>query len=151
MPTEDIASRLAELVKTTESKVLLTNQTHNLLNDLSKVAPPSTQDIQNNYPFLFKILLECFPETSKKLDQKDLTQLLSSLSALEKVTFTVPKTAITDTLIYQLSAWISENIGAKLLIDCTSSTEIVGGVLVSHAGHFLDLSLDKVLKGKVYA
>ncbi|PIS22570.1 hypothetical protein COT50_01220 [candidate division WWE3 bacterium CG08_land_8_20_14_0_20_41_10] len=151
MPTENVAHKLAELVKTTDNKVLLMNQVHSLLTDLSKISSPSTQDIQNNYPFLSKILLECFPETSKKLEQKGLEALLVSLKSLEEIAFAVPGAVIADTINRQLEMWTTENIGTGLLTKCSPSTEIVGGLLISHAGHFLNLSLDKIIKEKIYA
>jgi len=151
MPTEDTAQKLAELVKTTQNKVTLIDQARSLINDLAKITPPSAQDIQNTYPFLYKILLECYPETSNNLEQKDLEQLLAQLDSLKEVTFNIPRAVVADTLYDELYKWVVENIGAKLLINCTSSTEIMSGVSISYEGRFTNLSLDKIIKEKVYA
>lgn len=151
MPTENTAHKLAELVKTTDNKILLTNQTRNLINDFSKVAPLSSRDIQNSYPLLYRLLIECYPKANNKFEQKDLEQLLSQIDSLKEVTFNIPSVVPTDALYKKLHKWVTENVGDALIVKFVPVDDITGGILVSYEGRFTNLSLDKILKEKINA
>ena len=156
MPTESSAQKLAKLVKTAQNKVVLINQAHSLINDLSKVVLPPVQDIQNKYPLLHKILLECYSETSKvfypkKIEQKHLEQMLSDLNLLEEVAFTAASAVDPLAIDDELYKWVTENVSEAAITSCATSNEMVGGMVISYRGRFVDLSLDKAIREKVYA
>jgi hypothetical protein len=155
MPTEGTAQKLAGLVKTTQNKVTLINQIHSLITDLSEVIPPTIQDIQRIYPAINKILLECYPESGKKIEQKDLVRMLSDMNLLEEITFTFPRMPNTnatssDIINDELCKWVTENVNDTVIVNCISSEEDVGGVTISYKGRFINLSLDRIIKKKVY-
>lgn len=156
MPAENRVQKLVELVRTTQNRAAFVNQAHNLINDFSKVTPPSAQDIQSKYPILYKMLTEYYQEASKVFHQEDLTQLLTAMNSLEEVTFTLPLSIVPNTTSYTtvvdaLCRWTKENISDTALLNCMPSNELVGGVTIAYGGRCTNLSLDKLLKGRVYA
>ena len=87
----------------------------------------------------------------KKIEQKHLEQMLSDLNLLEEVTFTTASTVDPLAVDDELYNWITENVGEAAITNCTTSNEMVGGMVISYRGRFVNLSLDKAIREKVYA
>jgi|GEM_PF-4288436 hypothetical protein len=151
MPINSSAHQLAALVKTTLTKALVLEQAHTVATELGKVTPPTAQAIQTKYPFLHKLLLECYPQTGTIADQKTLDRLLTDLATLEELTVTLPAGVSGEAVAYELQQWLSEYAKDPVIVHANVSSDVVSGLTLSFRGHFCDLSLAKLVSDKVYA
>lgn len=55
-----------------------------------------------------------------------------------------------DSFLEEISQWLKNQIGQRTIINLTVNPEIVGGAIIDHEGHHLDLALSKKIKESIH-
>jgi hypothetical protein len=150
MPSNIAGDKLAKLVKTTGVRTEIEQQIRALRDALSTTHSPTISDIQNLYPALYNVMLECYPNTSNKIAQETLSSIFKDLEDIEVVKVDVPHTP-TSSFEDALHGWAASHVDKNAIVNVTSSSNILAGVAISYRGEYVNYTLDKIIENKVHA
>ncbi len=146
MPTDETLKKLAEIIKNDSGKNELVHQIDHLSQDLSKTNPPDTDYVQINYPLLYQAMSALSPDLNTTVNQQALEDIKHHLTNLQEIIVETP-------IDYpEIGLWVRTTVNPYALTTLRESdNEPLAGLKLSYQGNYEDLSLDKIIKDKVYA
>jgi hypothetical protein len=150
MPNNAAGYKLAKLVKTTGVRTEIEQQIHAVNDALSTTHPLAISDIQNLYPSLYNVILECYSNMSNKIAQETLSSILKDLEDIEVVKVDVPHLP-TNSFEDAIYSWTATHVDSNAIVSVTTSNNFVAGLTMSYRGEYVNCTLDKIIENKVDA
>lgn len=152
MPTEELVESLWNVVTTAQIKTDLLKEINLLKVELSRTIPFDNENMQISYPILCKVLQNQGVILNNKISQSFLDALDNQVRDINELYVHVPAAVAQDMekLENELVSWAKTNVNPNVIVNPSSSNNITAGITCSYRGIYKDLSLDKVLKARIY-
>lgn len=139
-------------LRTTEDATLLTNEMESILQAIYKSSDQTISDVLKKViraSTLSMLTTTINAQGSEKLDQQEVKKYADGLIAeIKKAKLLKLSLAFspTDETLDLLHAWTKHASKELILLNITTNTHILGGVIVSYEGYYQDISLESKLE-----
>lgn len=138
---ESNLNKLTENVITKQDLVYLLDD----INQAQELIYQEGENLEQKVSEQLKEILGQQDLSSREQRKKFLSQLKERLQELPQVRITIAFVP-SDSFLKEISQWLENEIGDKVIIDLTVNHKIVGGAIIEYQGRYLNLALNKKIK-----
>lgn len=163
MPSDKVVKKLADIIKTDHRKNRLLVELEEISVARSKIPQPPQDGRQNfdykNYPELDQVVSELGDVLGMTFDQipgeADLDKLKATLTKIPELVVEYPKKIeyLTNESSQNTTALLDQitvAIGGPTIMFPKPTSDFLAGVALSYKGSYVNMSLDKLIKEKLY-
>ncbi|MBU0649652.1 hypothetical protein KJ605_00960 [Patescibacteria group bacterium] len=145
MPTEEALKKLAEIIKNDQLRTTLLLEIEAVTHRLAKPGTENPLNVQKEYPLFHRVVTELYPNSNNIFNHQQLTELKQQLARLPEV---IVETAYSCP---ELGEWVRAHVApCGITTSRTTAHPPVAGVRISYQGRYEDMTLNRIIRDKVY-